>query len=341
MKQIYLSILSAASFAAVCAQPVINAGPMINSHGTVITRGMTDYEPPAEGGADVVWDYSHLTENSELSYTISQPAGFPGADLAPQATHAIGLIEFGQFIFYEITEDFMSTVFIKIVSPQGELNIPYDPAVVNMAFPMQEGATWTAPYARTTDFGDDIIEIEEGIVSGIADGYGTLILPDGEYEDVVRITVATVGSIQAVVEGDTVNTVILSSITEMFINEDYPFGLLQFESTSVGQQLIEGGSYEKNMTVSVRDEKTASLSLEVFPNPAADFTSLRMHLPGSGAATAALYTLEGKQVLRQDLGVLSPGTHQRDFNLGHLPAGIYLMELTFGDRREVRKLAVR
>lgn len=340
MKHIFSVCLFAMAAAGLVAQPVIDATPFINSIGTTVTRVFVDYQPLGEGGEDTVWDFSDLEANDEISYNITLPAGVPGADLAPEATHAVALPAQGQFIFYEITEDFMSTVFVKLVSPQGELNIPFDPARVNAAFPIVQGSEFVMPYGRTTDFGEDIVEIEEGEVSGMTDGYGTLILPDGEYENVMRLVIASVGTIVAVVDGDTVNSVLTNSITELFLNEDYPFGLLQFESTSVGGQMFNGGSYEKNVTVSTHEALAAKLELNVFPNPATDRVRFHLNLAESGSVSAALYTPDGRQVFRRDMGALPQGEHTADFNLSQLPAGIYIAEVLSGEKREVKKLAV-
>lgn len=340
MKRISISCMAALASVGISAQPVIDATPFINSHGTAISRVLVDYQPPSDGGEDTVWDYSDLEANDELSYNISLPAGIPGADLAPQATHAIALPAQGQFVFYEITEDFMSTVFVKVVSPQGEIDIPFDPARVNAAFPIEQGSEYTEPYARTTDFGEGIFEIEEGEVSGITDGYGTLILPDGEYENVLRMVISSAGTVVAVVNGDTVNSVLTTTVTEMFLNEDYPFGLLQFESTSVGGQMFNGGSYEKNLTVSSREAEAADLNPEVFPNPATDRVRFRLNLPESAASTLSLFSLDGKQIIQQNLGFLSQGSQTAEFSVGDLPPGIYIAEVQSGDFRAVKKLAV-
>jgi len=83
-----------------------------------------------------------------------------------------------------------------------------------------------------------------------------------------------------------------------------------------------------------------SVSLSVFPNPAADQVSMLYSIADARANNALLITdMQGKLIQSFSLGI-GAGSHQRSFDVSGLPAGIYFVTLRSGKENAVQKLVI-
>lgn len=108
-----------------------------------------------------------------------------------------------------------------------------------------------------------------------------------------------------------------------------------FEIELSGTAVPEGG-------VSAPSED--GLSIE--PNPAREGTTIRLQAARAGAATVAIYNLQGALVRRIDLGMVSDGEHRvrwdgRTTQGVRANAGVYFCRVETADAIRVRKIAVR
>ncbi|MCS7073046.1 MAG: T9SS type A sorting domain-containing protein, partial [Bacteroidia bacterium] len=76
-----------------------------------------------------------------------------------------------------------------------------------------------------------------------------------------------------------------------------------------------------------------------FPNPCVDLTSIQFYLFKSGQLAIQLLDMQGKIVFEKQTNVLSPGLHQIEFSLGHLPSGLYFLKANSGGA--VRSLKIQ
>jgi PKD repeat protein len=93
-------------------------------------------------------------------------------------------------------------------------------------------------------------------------------------------------------------------------------------------------------TVGVVQPRPAALAFALFPNPAAQLVGLHITTANAGAAHVRVLDAQGRTAHMQDLGALAAGTQQQALDLGHLPAGIYFVELSIEGQRQVQKLAL-
>ena len=94
-------------------------------------------------------------------------------------------------------------------------------------------------------------------------------------------------------------------------------------------------------------DRTASLRLQVWPNPANSRMTLRCTLSAEGSAHAVVFNLAGRRVRSLDLGILSPGSHDitwdgRDDSGCPVASGLYLAKFSVGrETRSARVVVVR
>jgi hypothetical protein len=90
------------------------------------------------------------------------------------------------------------------------------------------------------------------------------------------------------------------------------------------------------------DASQASMPLSVFPNPAKDHVMIDLTLASSAEVSLSLLDLQGRAVqVVASANRWSEGNHVLEVGTAHLPNGMYLVSVTAGDHREVRKLIIQ
>lgn len=78
----------------------------------------------------------------------------------------------------------------------------------------------------------------------------------------------------------------------------------------------------------------------MFPNPATNSTTISVTTSKSENVTLTVYDFAGNKIATRDLGVVS-GNNSATFSTASLAKGIYAVELTVGNKTEVKKLVVQ
>ena len=98
--------------------------------------------------------------------------------------------------------------------------------------------------------------------------------------------------------------------------------------------------YENNSLVSTDDPNPASISLNLFPNPASDQLNLTWKAPEKpGPVRIQLLDLTGRVIHSEDLGIRIQGSHM--ISLANFSAGMYLIQLDLGDRSAREPIMIR
>ena len=100
-----------------------------------------------------------------------------------------------------------------------------------------------------------------------------------------------------------------------------------FRGSMANETLVFGGHMAHKTLALTFDELEAGLS--VFPNPAVDMTTVRVHAVEAGLATLEVTDVQGRVVLRQDLS-LAAGVQAVTLDVDALEGGAYNVELRQG-----------
>ncbi|HIO59080.1 MAG TPA: T9SS type A sorting domain-containing protein [Flavobacteriales bacterium] len=96
---------------------------------------------------------------------------------------------------------------------------------------------------------------------------------------------------------------------------------VEFSSVAAGMEVTSvTGITENDLTSSVN----------VFPNPFSDNTSLSFTSAVAGNASVVVYNLVGEKVIDMNLGTIAAGTQRIELDFASMEAGIYLISLTAG-----------
>lgn len=78
----------------------------------------------------------------------------------------------------------------------------------------------------------------------------------------------------------------------------------------------------------------------VYPNPTQTDVTVSFKVPEATSVNINVYDLLGRSVATLTSSQYAPGTHQINWETGHVSSGIYLMQLDIAGRQETRKIVV-
>ena len=91
------------------------------------------------------------------------------------------------------------------------------------------------------------------------------------------------------------------------------------------------------------DNQDKNTRLSIYPNPVTSNSTIEYELPLNTGVTLSLLNIYGQQVAELYAGVKAKGTYQlplRALGRGPLPAGLYIVQLQFGNNKIARKIVI-
>jgi hypothetical protein len=319
MKKLYPLFLLALLPLGLHAQPVINSCNNVPTEGDYInyfevicdTTGIS----PGSGGGNQTWNYSGLTTVSSTlhSQVYHLPSNTPYGSFFPNSNSAVELVGIGLYVYYKMQPNSFESIGYYY-SPYCEI---YSDPELGVECPMHYLGAFADVYGGYDCSGSVIT----GSKRVQYDGYGTLILPTGTHQNIVRLH-----------EFDTLIRSGLPYYDESYIWYDQSIngGLLRMSLTSSGGPSTFSVYYFNVISSSVgEDEMQATTNFSIYPNPAHDM----LHLEGPASTKASEFRvidISGKLLLQVPL-------HQSTTTIpvANLPTGIYLYQILDGAGRSL------
>jgi len=186
-------VLSSLSFTAALAQPILTASginPVIGDHYKGQGVVYASFPPITAGGANQVWDFSKLkndtSANNTTDYHFTSPIGLPGVGQFIGATLATYQSADSAYDYWFTSSS--SVGWLGEVDKNGSMRIKYSPSQLLMHYPFTynsvyidtEHVTYSSPNSGSYSFYNDTL---------IGDAYGTLKLPFATFSNVLRVKI--------------------------------------------------------------------------------------------------------------------------------------------------------
>lgn len=305
------------------------------SPGDTIELHEVDTVALGPAGANQIWDYSSLYNNTPTTVSFWDVASTPLADSFPNATFAIRYNS-SYPLYYSLSEDGFRNG--GLGEELDHYMIADDPAL-HFPLPLTYGATWTDSVSRHGFVGGSV-RTEVGVITGSADGYGQLILPYGTF-DVLRIH--TYQELIRVSDGDSATVI---SDGYQFRTPGFPW-LIASWGHSVYIPYGEGPNHyygcswvDGSIGVHLSEGIKATRGLSVFPNPASDQVTICFPRLIGKTGSVRVTDVHGKEVRR--LVITSDDTQQLQADIHDLPSGVYMAIVQLGaDDRWSARFVVR
>ncbi|MCF8365513.1 MAG: T9SS type A sorting domain-containing protein [Bacteroidales bacterium] len=329
-----LTLMLSFLWALTYAQPQITQANLPLTGDQVLISICSGEVNPGNAGAMQTWDMSNLVELEEQFFSYIQPSTAPMADSFPNA-NLCAKSWLDDFSYYRTTPTSLAVDgYVVTINSDDTSVMVYDDPEQILQF----------PYSYNDNFVDNFSGISyipsfgefpfDGYLDFEADGYGTLILPNGTYENVVRYhfyreQTNYFGGFPA---GTT------SKDQWAWVSADYRFWLLIMEEVFDGISTTPLIWYDKNpYAASTGINSSQAKPLSVFPNPLKSGRQFAIEWNKTEPAHFALLRIDGSIII-ENLITLADGPVY--LNCPDLAAGLYLIRLETDLQYFTQKISV-
>jgi hypothetical protein len=323
--QLFFGIATLAS-ASLLAQPTLTSAgltPVIND---VITNKTVAYVSPGTAGANQTWNLSAMTGTATATSTVVTVASTPYA--ATFASSSV-CIKGSSGSYTYLKNSSAAEQLSGIVVPSGTATITFNYSNVEdlLHFPFNYTNLYTDTWA-TTFVNAGYTYYRKGTDSVKYDGYGTLILPSGTYNNVSRVHFVQNYQDSTFFTG--IGPYIITYRNDeyfWYLNGNHGAIANVFTLTNSATAPTQSGSYMTTIAVGVEEENAIISSCKLFPNPAINNVNISVNLTESQKVEIKLFNTLGTQVnsIFSSEGVL--GTNDFKLDVSTLPEGVYFAQI--------------
>lgn len=280
---------------------VVNVGPFV---------------APGPGGANQTWDLSAMIATGTSTMSFVDPATTPnGADFTGST---VALFDGDQtYAYFEAT----SSEYLFKGNDDGNISFPLSDPSKFWPFPCAYQDTWSDILGGTIVVQGQTVT-RAGSVSGVADGIGTLVLPFGTIDDVLRV----------VVDEDYQDALILGTVihdiqTHYFFKRFLPYPVMQITnvSTTVNGSVTTSQTTQwlDSAAVGVLESMFPSNDVHLYPNPAMD----RIMILSANALQSTATIFDGLGRMIGKVPLVPSGADRVSLRVEDLAPGHYTLRL--------------
>jgi len=317
----------------ITAQPTITRGWLGGIGDKLNTTFSMNVPDPGPDGANQTWDFSGITPDTlSVNFEYIDPAGTPSGDSYPSSNICLAETSFGIYGYLFLDDDKFENYGSAFVISE---TIYSDPET-QLVFPMGYDDKFVDDYAYSaSQFG--VTTHGTGTVTGEADGYGTLILPNGTFDNVMRVKVVDEGVDSTDLGLGIIEKVISTTTTYYWYSSDHP-GPLCIRDHTEGLQIAivdalpndtlafdpdSSFSFDPTATTSAAEFFQANaFELKATPNPFRDKLNLNFTTDAAGELQFELRNSLG-QIITQTTIQATSGINNLEVDAGAYPAGSY------------------
>lgn len=287
---------------------------------------------PGPTGANVIWDHTTIPSDTNVSGTSVFYAANSLPNFTSFPTANIGYLRFGTFEFYYIANSDSQSLVKGDV--HGE-NLTENPKRI-LTFPFTFNDSFSDDFSGTSPFGGND-SVRYGTTQVEADAYGTLLLPYGSIQGVLRVK-----SEASFVDSSD------AGVFYRFTETDYRWYKPGIHFPILAYKKIESNVLPTFIIHYIMDQSTAlsidplaeDLAFSFYPNPAVDKIHISYHLKGPAATVISLTDIMGRELITQSAQSM-PGYAQKVLDVSHLKTGTYILSLSTGNKRITRKVIIQ
>lgn len=257
----FIILLSLGLYARVLAQPTLNnAENFIIGTTLKFINCSTVNVSPGNTGTNQVWNYTSLSQtNDTITEWMVSPSSTPAASLFPSA-NLVEKYSDGRYVYVNKTTS--SNLLVGFYDPSITVNYPTPIKFMKRPISFNDNVT---DYF-TTDYTINGYNFKgTGTVNIAADAFGTLMLPNNTYSNVLRVKISQLQVDTLLQFGTTYTTV---SITYTWFDNNHTSALFKIDSVGSPSFNEKHVAYLLNETVSGIQELKKLEPLRIYPNPA-------------------------------------------------------------------------
>ncbi|HRY31540.1 MAG TPA: T9SS type A sorting domain-containing protein [Bacteroidales bacterium] len=331
MKQAAFSISLLLMPAMLICQPTLTSWDVNPAAGEVVTLHHADPAGfnPGTGGAGISWNFDYLTPVSTSGFYYVDAALTPYGYLFPQANLAQNN---GNNNFGYLQVNNFNLSYCGAYASNGA-TIYTNPENL-LIFPFSYTSFLTDHFAASFSAGGNHY-IRQGVVNTNADGYGTLILPWGTVNNVLRVH-----SLENYSDSTSTGITYITADIYLWYKGGTHHPVVTYRNVISGTGSDETLTYLDPVCVGT-DQRAVDQNCHVFPNPASDKLHLDLITEPGKEVMVSLTSLPGDEILVRMISQDLDGQISFDLDLGQVSPGLYLLNIHHGREKTIRKVVVQ
>ena len=325
MRKFYAIILLIACGAfTLQAQPTLNHPGNTPQIGDQVYLQYVDHSGlnPGSAGAGVSWDFGTLTNEDLLMVEVVDPTttpysgDFPGADMA---------FSTGGVAFSYNQADNSGMYLLGFGADTGEV------VILNVFTDIETMITY--PFTYNSSFTDDYnggftsmgVEIRQsGNVTTTGDAYGTITLPTGTFNNVLRTKTERLQVDSMFLGTKFLQATVTNDILYNWYTSSGTTPLFSLQTNESGTPI---SAYYGDEATGL-DNDLSITNMQVYPNPATDNIMVSFYNNSDAEVNISLVNQLGQSVLSLNNLHAESGMNQEQVDLSGIPAGIYYVQIS-------------
>ena len=316
------------------AQPTLTGNginPVIGESFSVVT---STYVDPGNSGANQTWDLSSMQNSgiNTVSYispsTTAVSGSFPNSNVASSSTQGVGNA------FYKTS----ATVFQNCGVYNGTVVMSYSDPEDLLRFPCNYNNTYVDTW-KTQFMSGGYTFHRRGASTVTADGYGTLITPNGTYTNVIRIHFEQ-NYLDSSVIGGNLSIQTYSNDEYFWYKEGTHTQLAYVYTLTYPGGVSQNGFYAAG-SVGISEDPTIVSTTNIYPNPSSDKINLDFYLMNNQRIDIRVINITGEIM---DIGKTMNGYQGQNnvsIDASDLPEGIYFTQILINGEAVATKRFVK
>jgi hypothetical protein len=301
------------------AQPTLTAigsNPVVGDHFSLVK---SNYVNPGNAGANQTWNLSAMTNNSTHTFNAVTVSSTPDGTNFPNATVVFDGMPVNTYSYFKTSSSVQQNcgyatgfTYLSYSDPEDLLRFPF---TYNTAY----NDHWAGTYINS-----GFTIYRKGITTVTADGYGTLITPEGSISNVLRINV-----IQNYTDSSDVFGTTTTNNNQFLWYKDGTHYALAFLTASVvsGTAPTQDAGYLSGNTVGISDITNSVSEYSVSPTLASDYVKLNFTLTENKKVNVNVFNTLGQSVQTAQTESGIQGTNTIELDVATLPEGIYFAQI--------------
>jgi len=300
----------------------------------------TDSFNVGSGGASATWDFSTLPINATDTLYYSACSASPYCSDFPGTTvyaHQPG----NPASVYNNT----SAGAISLAGEYSTGPVAYTNYEDMLRYPFTYNSTFVDSFAATFVSGGNTYN-RKGASTVTADGYGTLILPNGTYTNALRVYMTEDYSDSTVISGIPFGYSYLTYTYIWYVPNARQGLLFQSQTTtSLGTVTPKRAQFTDQTPASIAALSTNNLqsggtSLLLYPNPVSDELNIDFSLENAGHVRISVIDIVGREVAIITDANFNAGKQHLNFATMTLRKGMYIVKMQSDKETSIRKIEV-
>ncbi len=329
MRKLYTLIIILFGVLAMQAQPTLNYPANAPSIGDEINMQYVDHGglTPGASGAGVSWDFGTLTHGDQMQILVVDPTTTPYSGDFPTADVAFST---GGIAYAYNKIDNSGMYILGFGADTGGV------VILNVYTNMETMITF--PFTFNSTFNDDFkggfvatgVDVRQsGTVTTTGDAYGTITLPIGTFNNVLRIKSERTQVDSIFLGAMFLQATVSSTVLYNWYTSSSSTPLFSLQTDNAGAPT---SAYYAEGTTGIDDSKTQITNMMVYPNPATDNLTVSYSIDFDAEVNISVVNLLGQKVLSEQKQYQQSGAITESIDISNIPAGIYYVQVSSGNK---------